>query len=382
MLGFDPSSPACPPGDGPPAPPRGRPIDPAPQPGLASAAPLRGLFDALPPGRDWRLPVSAGHVLRVQEWGRPGAQPVLLLHGGPGSGVGPLLPRVFDPARFHVIAPDQRGAGESQPAGSTRHNTTADLLADLRALRQALGIPRWLVAGGSWGATLALAHALDAPEAVQGLLLRASFLARQADIDDFFSPGPSAAEATAWPGLQAAAGVAAGAGPQALLAGLHRALQSAVPGDAAAAALAWWRWEAARSRPDASPALPAPPPGDGLQRQVARLRVQAHYMRQRCWLDDPPLLQCVPVLAGVPTLLLHGTADRICPPEGAALLHQALPGSRLWWVPGAGHDPAHPGMVDATRRALDAWAATGGWPEAGVERGPATAPQIAPESAT
>ena len=246
-----------------------------------------------------------------------------MLHGGPGSGASPLLWRFFDPAQWHLVVPDQRGAGGSTPAGCTSANTTAHLLADLRQLRQALGIGRWTVAGGSWGATLALAHALDAPDAVAALLLRASFLARWSDFDALAAP----AQRAAW----------------------HAALAS--DATAPAAALDWWAHEQAATAPDDADPVPAtaPPAGAALQALVARYRVQAHFLAHGCWLNTPPLLDRVQALPAVPTVLLHGTQDRLCAPDGALALHQRLPHSRLRWVAGAGHDPRHPAMVAAMR---------------------------------
>ena len=125
--------------------------------------------------------------MHVEEHGDPAGLPALVLHGGPGSGSSPVLRRGFDPSRYRIICPDQRGAGRSTPAGAIAANTLADLLDDLRRLRAHLRIDRWLVVGGSWGATLALAHALDQPGAVAGLLLRNVFLARASDIHDVFA---------------------------------------------------------------------------------------------------------------------------------------------------------------------------------------------------
>ena len=149
--------------------------------------PLPTLHPAPVPFDESRLHVDGGHELHLRQSGNPHGIAALLLHGGPGSGGSPLLARFLDPARYRAIAVDQRGAGLSRPAGETGHNTTAHLLADLHRLRGHLGIDRWLVVGGSWGATLALAHALDAPQAVAGLLLRNPFLARDADVDGFFA---------------------------------------------------------------------------------------------------------------------------------------------------------------------------------------------------
>lgn len=307
------------------------------------------LYPAPPPLRTQRLPASGGHVLHVQEFGKADGLPVVVLHGGPGSGSSPLLRRFFDPARYRIICPDQRGAGASTPRGATEHNTTPDLVADLCALRRELGLQRWLVVGGSWGATLALVYAVAEPDAVPALLLRASFLARRADIDAFFQH-PGVADAPAWQDFAAAAPSAQRA---ALLPWLAQALATGTAAQQSAAALAWWRWEQRLSGAD--PAA-APPAGDALAAFVDRYRIQAHYMQQACWLESPPLLERCGALPRVPTLLLHATNDRICPPEGARALHACVPHSRLHWIDGAGHNPAHPAMARAMRAALDHYA--------------------------
>ena len=326
------------------------------------------------------LAAGDGHVLSVKEYGNAQGIPALILHGGPGSGCSPLLRRFFDPQRYRMICLDQRGAGESRPRGSIERNTTADLLADLRLLRAHLGLSRWFLVGGSWGATLALAHAAAEPDAVQALLLRASFLARREDVVWFFQgaatemPAPWARFAAAAPAEHRAA----------LLPWLRRVFSTAEPAAQTRAALAWWAWEQALAsqgnagppqvslppagggrrmasawgRSDA-PATPAPPEGVALTALVDRYRVQSHYLAHDCWLTAPPLLDRLTTLPQVPTLLLHADDDRICRPAGAAALHERVPHSRLRWVAGAGHDPAHPAMASAMRAALDRYAERG-----------------------
>src|SRR5688572_6471045 len=148
--------------------------------------PLRPPHADLAPYRTHAIAVDGGHCLHVDEFGREDGVPALVLHGGPGSGISPLQRRLFDPERYRIICPDQRGSGRSTPPGETAHNTTSNLLDDLATLRSALGVSRWLVVGGSWGATLAILHAAAQPDAVSGLLLRSVFLARPADITAFF----------------------------------------------------------------------------------------------------------------------------------------------------------------------------------------------------
>lgn len=273
------------------------------------------------------LDVGEGHVLHVEEHGCADGTPALVLHGGPGSGQTPLLRRGFDARRWRVVCVDQRGAGRSRPHGAIAHNDTDRLLADLRRVRKHLAIERWLVVGGSWGATLALLHAADQPDAVAGLLLRASFVARAHDIAGFLAPLGDA--------VRLAQVFADGALAQ------QRAL-----------AQAWHAHEQALAQPGTRiEALAA----DALDRQVARCRIQSHYLAHACWLVAPTLLERCAQVPRVPTLLLHGRDDRVCPPDGALALQARLPGSRLRWIDGAGHDPTHPGMQAATAAALDDW---------------------------
>jgi len=296
------------------------------------------------------LPVGDGHTLALSEYGNAGGIPALLLHGGPGSGSTPLLRRFFDPACYRIVCLDQRGAGASRPRGGLVANTTAHLIEDLRRIRAELGIERWLVVGGSWGATLALAYAAAEPGAVDGLLLRASFLARRADIDGFFQ-GAQALEPDAWKRFAA---VAPEQRRGALLDWLAETLTGADTDARERAALAWWHWEQALAGTAGSG---VEPDGAALAALVDRYRVQSHYLRHDCWLAAPTLLERCEALPRVPTLLLHGRADRICPPAGALALQQRIAHAELRWVDGAGHDPAHPAMAGAMRVALDAWTA-------------------------
>ena len=293
------------------------------------------------------LAVGDGHVIEVQEHGDAQGIPALVLHGGPGSGCSPLLRRFFDPQRFRIVCVDQRGAGASRPRGNLEHNTTAHLIEDLRAVRCELGIAQWLVVGGSWGAALALAYAADEPGAIAALLLRSSFLARAEDIEWFF--GGAAGEAPeAWDRLAAAA---APTERSRLLPWLAATLRDGAADDRLRVALAWWHWEQALSGTRA-----AEPEGEALAILVDRYRVQSHYLVNDCFLARPTLLKRCERMPRVPTLLLHGRADRVCRPPGAVALHQALPHARLQWIDGAGHDPTHPGMVDAMVRVLDRYA--------------------------
>lgn len=279
--------------------------------------------DDLPLLRSSLLPVGDGHVLNVQQFGCADGVAALLLHGGPGSGCTPALRRGFDARHYHVVCIDQRGAGASTPRGATHANTTAHLVADIERVRETLGITRWLVAGGSWGATLALAYAAAHPQAVAALLLRNVFLGRREDVLRFFG--------------------------ELDLPALARALNGASAASRRDAALAWWRHENTLAGGAAAP----PADEDAL---VDRYRVQAHYLLNDCGLPGDGVLALKP--PAVPTLLLQGRTDRICPPAGARRLQALLPQATLQEVD-AGHDPTQPALAVAFAAALTTYAAHG-----------------------
>ncbi len=313
-----------------------------------AAVTASGLYPDTPPLRSHALPVSGGHVLQVQEFGHDDGIAAVMVHGGPGSGSSPLLCRVFDPARFRFICIDQRGAGGSRPLGAIDHNTTDHLLNDLRHVREHLGIARWLVVGGSWGAALAVAHAAAEPAVVTALLLRASFLARREDIEWFFQ-GAAAEHPAPW---QQLASVAPAERRHALLPWLAEVFERGDYAQCARAATAWWRWEQTvagtgtfNSTPSADEAT-----------LISRYRIQSHYLINLCWLNAPTLLERAEKLPRVPTLLLHTRDDRVCRPEGAQALHAHLPHSQLRWLDSGGHNAAHPAMIDAMVTALDHYA--------------------------
>lgn len=295
------------------------------------------------------LPAGDGHRLYVETSGNPAGEPVVVLHGGPGSGSSPRLRALYDPDRHFLVAFDQRGAGRSEPAGETAANTTADLVADLERLRSHLGIARWRVTGGSWGATLALAYAMAHREAVSGLVLRSSFLPGRGNVEHFFT-GLAGEAPAAWQALSAALPEAGG---RDLLRALATRLSAPEPAIAEAAALAWLAYEQAVDSPVASAAAAMPDAGQRAA-LVRKYRLQAHYLQAGCFLDAAAFLAGCEALAGLPTVLIHGREDRVCPPANAVCLQAHIPGSRLIWIDGCGHDPFHPAMAEAWRSALAA----------------------------
>jgi len=314
------------------------------------------MFPLLEPLSSGQLDVGDGHRLYFESCGNPHGVPVVVLHGGPGSGASPRMRTLYDPQLFHVVLFDQRGAGRSLPAGELHANHLDALLADIERLRVHFGIARWLVSGGSWGATLALAYAASYPQAVLGVLVRSIFLSGERDLHWFFQ-GVARLVPQDW---EALAALVSPAERDDLLAALQRRLNGTDPALARTVALAWARYEERLARPG----LPGPsdPALDDLATQdrlLSKCRLQAHYLRQQCFLGEARLWHLVARLPAVPVAIVHGRLDWICVPENAWRLHQAIPGSRLTWADGAGHEPFHPAMANAWNDYLHCFAERG-----------------------
>ncbi|SOZ40245.1 alpha/beta fold hydrolase [Cupriavidus neocaledonicus] len=286
--------------------------------------------------------------LHVRLVGPPHGEPWLVLHGGPGSGCAASMAAWFDPQRHRVVMPDQRGAGRSTPAGGLRRNNVGALLADLEQLRAALGIARWGVVGGSWGAALALAYAARYPHAVAALVLRGAFLTGRDDVLGLFAPRPGASllrrVAPAGERLPEA---------RARLLTVSRLLQSGTAVSKRDTATAWRRLELERLGLRGVAQERLQPARERLA-MVRKYRIQAHYLRHRAGLGKPALLRAARGIAahGLPVTLLHGRADAVCRPANALRLRHAMPAARLAWVDG-GH-LADGAMRDALADAIRA----------------------------
>lgn len=320
---------------------------------------VNGAFDA-----GW-LDVGHGHRVYYEQAGAADGIPVVLLHGGPGSGSSPRQRVFYDPTRFRIVQFDQRGCGRSEPMGEIAHNNTSALVGDIERLRVHLSIDRWLVSGGSWGATLALAYAGQHREHVSGVVLRAVFLAGRGDLDWYFH-GSRAVAPEAYEQFMAEI-------PRRwrrrVLLYLDRNLSGGDMDKAARLAMAWQRYEAALNGPDPALPQPVPAPAGGLEALCAKYRVQAHYLARRCFLGRAAVLRAAAALSGKPVALIHGTRDLICLPQSAWCAQRACAGSRLAWAPGAGHDPFHPAMDALFRSALACFAGDGDfsrWPGGGA----------------
>ena len=308
-----------------------------------------------------------GHRIYFEECGNPQGLPLVVLHGGPASGCSPLQRRLFDPAAFRVVLFDQRGCGRSTPRGNLENNDTAGLLRDIEQLRSRLGIRAWVVFGGSWGASLAIACAAEHPGSCLGVVLRGTFLTGSRDLDWFFGGAGSLLPAP-WEALVRALELplrvdqCEHAG-HAVLAMLKRRLFSDEPRVAGGAAAAWATWEDAVSRPGTGrPARLAPEPADqGVSAPsgapnsdlIDKYRVQAHYLEQQCFLGEERLLDLASRIAPLPVQLVHGRLDWVCRPANAWQVHQAISGSTLTWVDHGGHNPYEPQMLKALGEAIE-----------------------------
>jgi len=293
------------------------------------------LFPPVGTLRSGMLAVDALHTIYWEEVGNPEGIPVLFLHGGPGAGVSPQHRRFFDPRHYRVILFDQRGAGKSQPLGETRNNTTQLLIEDIETLRALFGIKQWLVFGGSWGSTLALAYGQAHPERCLGFVLRGIFLCTRQEIDWFmngaqwFHPEIHEEFVEALPPEERGD----------LLQAYHARIMHPDPEVYWPAVRAWSRFEGRRVF-----LMPQPdePSNDALDLGLGRL--EAHYMANLGFFEDEQLLRDVDRIAHLPGVIVQGRYDVICPPVSAWRLHKRWPGSQVKMVPDAGHAAMETGI--------------------------------------
>ncbi|ABR91324.1 proline iminopeptidase chain A [Janthinobacterium sp. Marseille] len=308
---------------------------------MDASTPELPLFPELQPYRSGMLPVDARHTLYWEECGNPAGVPVLFLHGGPGGGISPRHRQFFNPEYYRIVLFDQRGAGKSTPLGEYRDNTTQLLIADIEALRAMLGIPQWLVFGGSWGATLALAYGQTHPHTCLGFILRGIFLCTRAEIDWFlygmrwFFPEAHAAFVAAIPPEERGD----------LLQAYKRRLFSEDAAVSLQAARDWSRYEGS--------CLFLKPPQEiqsMLNDDVIALgvgRLEAHYFLHQGFMEEDQLIRDIDRIRHLPAVIVQGRYDAVCPPVSAYRLHEAWPQARLQIVGDAGHAALEPGTAAA-----------------------------------
>jgi len=304
--------------------------------------PRGDLFPEIGPYETGYLPLSASHVMYWEQAGNPRGRPVLFLHGGPGAGAGAVHRRFFDPHFWRIVIFDQRGAGRSRPLGGLDDNTTQDLVADIEVLRRHLGIERWLLFGGSWGSTLALAYAQAQPARVSGCVLRGVFLGRPAEVDWFLH-----GMATVFPEAHAQfTGFLPEAEQADLLGNYLRRLIDPDPAIHLPAARAWSVYEGT-----CSTLLPSPETVSSFAQDRTALglaRIEAFYFAHHLFLPPEGLLGGMDRISQIPAEIVQGRYDMICPVTTAFTLAAAWRAARLSIVPDAGHSALEPGI----RRAL------------------------------
>lgn len=314
------------------------------------------LFPEISPYLTDYIDTDSEHRVFYEVSGNADGYPVVFLHGGPGSGCNPGQRRFFDPAFYKIILLDQRGCGRSSPLGETTNNTTADLVADLETIRHTLNIERWLVFGGSWGSTLALSYAIKHPEHTAGLILRGIFLSRKEELNWFlndikhFYPD-------VWHTLENHL-------PREKRDDVLRAYDALIFNDDPSinqpAAMAWNAYESSIMR-----LLPAVDKVGNTSNttitdevksiEVARARIQIHYINHQCFVDGEMMLRHCDKLQNIPTTIVQGRYDMVCPPKSAWELSRALPNADFKIIPDAGHSAMETGVVAALVNATESF---------------------------
>ena len=315
--------------------------------------PLRTLYAEIEPFDSGYIRVSPVHELYYEQCGNPDGEPVVFLHGGPGAGLVPDYRRFFDPEAYRIVLFEQRGAGRSKPHASLDDNTTWHLVSDIEQIREHFGIDKWLVFGGSWGSTLALAYAERHPDRVTGLVLRGIFLCRPKEIRWFYedSQGASAVFPETWEQyVQVIPEVERGD----MINAYYRRLTSDDAAVRLQAAQAWSVWEASALRllPDQKMIDEFTEP----EKAIALARIECHYFVNNSFFDtDNYLIEQVDRIRHIPAVIVHGRYDMVCPFMNAWDLHRAWPEATLKIIPDAGHAATEPGIADALVRATDSF---------------------------
>jgi proline iminopeptidase len=316
---------------------------------------MKTLYPEIEPFETGRLKVSSIHELYYEQVGNPTGKPAVFLHGGPGGGISPDYRRYFDPEIYRVVLFDQRGSGKSTPHASLEDNTTWHLVADIERLREHLNIRHWQVFGGSWGSTLALAYAETHPDRVRELLLRGIFLCRKKEIRWFYQEGASAIFPDVWeeylkviPENERADMVSA----------YYRRLTSEDEAVRLEAARAWSIWEGSTSKlffdPSSIEKFADP------EFALAFARIECHYFMNNAFFDsDNYLIENVGRIRTIPSVIVQGRYDVVCPMMSAWELHRAWPEAELQIIPDAGHSISEPGIIDALVNATDRFGQAG-----------------------
>ncbi|MCO6186564.1 prolyl aminopeptidase [Rhizobium sp. L1K21] len=312
---------------------------------------LRTLYPEIEPFETGFLDTGDGHTVYWERVGTKGAKPAVFLHGGPGGGCGAAHRRLFDPARYDVILFDQRGCGRSKPFADLENNTTWHLVDDIERLREMMGVEKWLVFGGSWGSTLALAYAEKHPEHVSELVLRGVYTLTKAELAWYYQFGVSEMFPDKWERFIAPI-------PEAERDDLMAAYRKRLIGDDKAeqikCAKAWSIWEG-----ETITLLPEPATSDHFHEDdfaLAFARIENHFFTHAGWLEEGQLLRDAHKLQDIEGTIVHGRYDMPCPAKYAYQLSKAWPRAEFHLIEGAGHAYSEPGILDRLIRATDRYA--------------------------
>ena len=309
---------------------------------------MKTLYPPIEPYKHFRLKVDDIHSLYIEECGNPDGIPVVFLHGGPGAGCEPWQRCFFNPEIYRIILFDQRGCGRSTPHGELHANTTAHLIADLETLRGHCGINAWVVFGGSWGSTLALAYGEAHPQCCLALILRGIFLCRDKDIRWFYQSGANILFPDVWQNFERVIPVEE---RDDMVSAYYRRLTSDNAEMRLEAARAWARWEGQLLT--LLPEERTIAHFDDQQTAMSLARLECHYFMHKIFQRDNQLLDQAHRLHDIPGVIVHGRYDIVCPIDQAFALHQQWPQAQMHIVPDAGHAASETGIVDCLVNATD-----------------------------
>ncbi len=308
---------------------------------------MKTLYPELTPFNTFYLQANSSHKVYVEQSGNPRGIPVIFLHGGPCSGTKPSHRCFFNPKKYHIILMDQRGCGLSEPYGEIAHNTTQDLINDMESIREFLKIDKWILFGGSWGGTLALLYAQAHVENVLGMIIRGVFLARQKDADWFIKEGAGNIYPEKWQQLISSVSVKKN---EDFVTALHNSVFSINEVVKKNTVKAWMEWGGQVALLQDYQDNTAE---DVTDKMIQQVQMEMHYAQHKYFIKENKILDNCNLLLNIPTVIIHGRNDLVCPMEAGLSLYQALPQAEYIVLPNAGHIAKGDEMIDALVNATD-----------------------------
>jgi proline iminopeptidase len=306
------------------------------------------LYPELTPNNTYQLEVGGGHTVYMEESGNPEGIPVLFLHGGPGGGSTEKHRRYFNPKKYRIVIFDQRGANRSTPSGLVEANSTEDLLNDMEAIREKLGIDKWMLFGGSWGATLALLYAQTYPDKILAMILRGSFLARKEDLFWFTELGANRLLPDYWADFLKVID-----DDEDIINAYHERIHGSDKDKSLAAARSWSNWNA---RVVTYLIFDGELEQEPNEVTLHNAMIETHYAKNNYFLDDNQILNNIQNIPDVPVRIIHGRRDITCTADASWQLHQAIKNSELQLIPDGGHLASDKAICDALIQATDDYA--------------------------